>query len=313
MIKINKKRILIILVSLLVLGFVRNVNAQLIDPIEIKSVVTTTTGLHVLVQNNLNQDFSYEGFSFNGNVRPLNSNNIEIKAITVNTNNLQVLVQNKLSQNLNILLTFIINDQYNIIQEQQLMAGESKLLNVPFPAVPLTSLEIFYGGSSFFCSNCNFTNIKLNALEAKYFDVSYPSGITLETLDYFEVIIGDNIEQVSKPTVTMLSITTNPSGGNVYLDGVYKGVSPLTFSVSIGSHTIKTTKIGYYDVSKTVSAIDWINNNVNIQLGLIPSTSTSRGTKIVQASPPQDSSSKWIIIFLLIGIIGYLITWKLHK
>ena len=60
MIKINKKRILIILVSLLVLGFVRNVNAQLIDPIEIKSVVTTTTGLHVLVQNNLNQDFSYE-------------------------------------------------------------------------------------------------------------------------------------------------------------------------------------------------------------------------------------------------------------
>ena len=45
----------------------------------------------------------------------------------------------------------------------------------------------------------------------------------------------------------------------------------------------------------------------------LPYTSSSRGTKIVQASPSQDSSSKWIIIFLLIGIIGYFLAFSMHK
>jgi hypothetical protein len=52
-----------------------------------------------------------------------------------------------------------------------------------------------------------------------------------------------------------LSISTNPSGASVYLDGNYKGETPTNISkVVVGNHTIKLTKFGYDDVIRTVSA-----------------------------------------------------------
>ena len=50
-----------------------------------------------------------------------------------------------------------------------------------------------------------------------------------------------------------ISISSSPSGASVYLDGYYKGVTPLFLSKVIeGSHTIKLVKFGYAELTKTI-------------------------------------------------------------
>ena len=50
------------------------------------------------------------------------------------------------------------------------------------------------------------------------------------------------------------SISSTPSSSNVYLDNSFKGTTPLTIqNVPIGSHTIKLSKSGYNDISKSVT------------------------------------------------------------
>ena len=50
-----------------------------------------------------------------------------------------------------------------------------------------------------------------------------------------------------------ISISSFPSGASVYLDGYYKGVTPLFLSKVIeGSHTIKLAKSGYAELTKTI-------------------------------------------------------------
>ncbi len=49
-----------------------------------------------------------------------------------------------------------------------------------------------------------------------------------------------------------ISISSIPSGAKVYIDGVYKGTTPLFLSVEEGKHTIKLTKEYYYDVEESV-------------------------------------------------------------
>ena len=49
-----------------------------------------------------------------------------------------------------------------------------------------------------------------------------------------------------------ISVSSIPSGARVYIDGVYKGTTPLFISVEEGRHTIKLTKEYYYDVEESV-------------------------------------------------------------
>ena len=50
-----------------------------------------------------------------------------------------------------------------------------------------------------------------------------------------------------------ISVSSNPSGANVFLDNVLKGTTPLTITgVRIGNHSIKLTKSGYRDYLTSV-------------------------------------------------------------
>ena len=56
------------------------------------------------------------------------------------------------------------------------------------------------------------------------------------------------------PTTGDLDIRSTPSGANVYVDSMYKDVTPAVVSgLSEGSHQIKLTKSGYYDYTQTTS------------------------------------------------------------
>jgi ribosomal protein S27E len=81
--------------------------------------------------------------------------------------------------------------------------------------------------------------------------------------------------------------TSTPSGANVYLDGTYKGTSPITISnVPVGTHTVKYTKTEYKDCEKTVTV--YANQQRNVHCDLVPvqqtgsiyATSTPSGAKV---------------------------------
>ena len=81
--------------------------------------------------------------------------------------------------------------------------------------------------------------------------------VTLNSIPSFNSATFTSLYQYSDgttPTTGSISVSSNPNGSNVYLDGSYKGTTPLTLdSVSIGTHYIEFTKSGYTGVSSTVT------------------------------------------------------------
>ncbi|MCD4768454.1 MAG: PEGA domain-containing protein [Methanosarcinales archaeon] len=66
-----------------------------------------------------------------------------------------------------------------------------------------------------------------------------------------------------------ISISSTPSSSNVYLDNSFKGTTPLTIqNVPIGSHTIKLSKSGYNDISRTVTVSSGRTTTVSESLSL---------------------------------------------
>ncbi|KKG14776.1 hypothetical protein EO98_00235 [Methanosarcina sp. 2.H.T.1A.6] len=50
------------------------------------------------------------------------------------------------------------------------------------------------------------------------------------------------------------SISSSPSGANVYLDGKYKGITPVVFHADEGQHKLTIKKTGYSTVSEEINA-----------------------------------------------------------
>lgn len=72
-----------------------------------------------------------------------------------------------------------------------------------------------------------------------------------------------------------IKVTSSPSGAYVYMDGVYKGRTPLTLSsVSTQKHNIELDLSGYYDWRTTVTVSTGVTSYVNAHLTSIPSETT---------------------------------------
>ncbi|MCD4822233.1 MAG: PEGA domain-containing protein [Methanococcoides sp.] len=100
----------------------------------------------------------------------------------------------------------------------------------------------------------------------------------------------------------LISISSSPNSASVYLDGVYKGVAPITLKkIPIGSHTIKLTKSGYNDVSKTVTVSSGknslISESLSEQTGIISLSSSPSGVSVY-----LDGKSKGTTPLILNGI-----------
>lgn len=80
-------------------------------------------------------------------------------------------------------------------------------------------------------------------------------------------------------TYGSLYVVTNPSGANVYVDNVYKGLSPLTISnVATGYRSVYATKTGYVP-SATYFKYVYANNVTNVNIILqINQTNASTGS-----------------------------------
>ncbi|MDH4262660.1 MAG: PEGA domain-containing protein [Spirochaetia bacterium] len=69
---------------------------------------------------------------------------------------------------------------------------------------------------------------------------------------------------ISGEGIGKLSISTNPSGADVYIDGVEVGKSPLVeYALTIGKHRVKTTLNGYLDFEETVNIKSGVHENLS--------------------------------------------------
>jgi hypothetical protein len=59
---------------------------------------------------------------------------------------------------------------------------------------------------------------------------------------------------IPTPTIGSISVSSSPSGASIYLDGSYKGTTPMAIkNVEKGSYTIALKYTGYQDWSQTIS------------------------------------------------------------
>lgn len=85
------------------------------------------------------------------------------------------------------------------------------------------------------------TDHYITVSKSGYYDYHYDAGSVFTVGDYITV----NAVLTPIPTNGYLSVSSSPSGAIVYIDGVYKGVSPLTVTLAAGSHSIRMVMAGY--------------------------------------------------------------------
>ena len=96
-----------------------------------------------------------------------------------------------------------------------------------------------------------------------------------------------NLDIQLKQSLGSIIVSSNPSGANVYLDGNFKGVTPITLTdMSIVSHTVKLTKSDYDDITKTVSVSAGETTHVNEALKKITTPTPTTPTPTVQTLTP---------------------------
>ena len=84
------------------------------------------------------------------------------------------------------------------------------------------------------------------------------------------------------PRYGKIRVTSDPSYARVYLNGNYRGRTPITIpSVRVGEHQIKVTKENYYDWSDTVRVSPDLTTRIFARLEPIPKT----GSIYVTSSP----------------------------
>ena len=98
-------------------------------------------------------------------------------------------------------------------------------------------------------------------------------------------------------TTGTISVSSSPSGANVYMDNAYKGITPLTITdVSSGTHTIEVKLEGYQDWSTSVQVTAGGTASVPASLTLSPTPTPT---------PKAPTTVLCVIVALVIsGIIA---------
>ena len=96
-----------------------------------------------------------------------------------------------------------------------------------------------------------------------------------------------------------ISVTSAPSGGNVFVDNVYRGVTPVTLSgIPAGTHTIRVQLQGYRDFSMEVQVVGGTSTPVTASLEMVATpTPTKSGL------PPFAAAAGVILAGLLLFLI----------
>ncbi len=91
-----------------------------------------------------------------------------------------------------------------------------------------------------------------------------------------------------------LTVTSTPSQATVYVDGVYRGTTPLTLTgVSTGIHQIKVTKSGYQDYSMSVSVPKGKTATIPVALKVVSSNEPAKIPTTLPTSVRYTFTTAW--------------------
>jgi hypothetical protein len=130
-------------------------------------------------------------------------------------------------------------------------------------------------------------NLQLNGYQA------YTTGVNVvpATVSQVDAVLtpAGNV-----PTVGGLSVSSTPSGANVYVDNAFRGITPLTLNdITAGSHTLLLQMAGYQDYVATVQ----VNKGA---------TNTVASVLAPAKTPTQKSGVLPVAAGMALGIIGLL-------
>ena len=96
-----------------------------------------------------------------------------------------------------------------------------------------------------------------------------------------------------------ISVSSLPSGGNVFVDNVYRGVTPVTLSgISSGTHMIRVQLPGYRDFSMEVQVVSGTTTPVTASLEMIATPVPTRS-----GVPPFAAAAGVILAGVLLFLI----------
>lgn len=99
--------------------------------------------------------------------------------------------------------------------------------------------------------------------------VRYEDAIELQNgiMTYLDPVL------TSTAAVGFISVVSSPAGAFVFVDGTYRGVTPLTVAATTGSRRIELDRPGYADWSSTAQVTTGVTVQVNAYLQLLPASS----------------------------------------
>jgi hypothetical protein len=112
------------------------------------------------------------------------------------------------------------------------------------------------------------TLVKIQELDAR----GYSIASSVVTVDH---LIGEPTPTPT-PAYGSITVTSSPAGANVYIDNVYKGLTPAAFSgIPNGNHTVLVKMDGYADFKKIVTVT---GDNQTVDSTLLDITATPSKT-----------------------------------
>jgi hypothetical protein len=132
----------------------------------------------------------------------------------------------------------------------------------------------------------NMTLVKIQELDARGYSIAY-SAVNIDRL------IG---EPTPAPTLAYgsITVTSSPSGADIYIDNVYKGLSPAVFgTITNGNHVVRIKLDGYQDLTKSVT-VTADNQTVHAALSqerTVTTTTTSQSQTPVAGAGPAPGTS----------------------
>lgn len=100
-----------------------------------------------------------------------------------------------------------------------------------------------------------------------------PSPATISTQSVSSQL-GQSEYQNSQDRTGVITVISSPSGGNVFFDGSYRGLTPLTISgIASGVYIVEVDHSGYYDWKTTVAISYGETKTINAILNPMPASS----------------------------------------
>ena len=104
-----------------------------------------------------------------------------------------------------------------------------------------------------------------------------------------------NRHPLPTPAYGSITVTSSPSGADIYIDNVYKGLSPAVFdAVPNGNHVVLIKLDGYQDLTKSVTVTadnQTVHADFNQQTAALQTTSSPGQTPIAGTGSPTPTAS----------------------